>query len=71
MRQYTYTGIFKCGDTTHEMSVKANGFMQATFLLTAKAINAGKFYQLYKITNENEKTVILLCLFMLLSLCTS
>lgn len=53
MKQSKYTGIFKSSEGhTYELTVMGNGFIQAFFLLTAKAISSGQHYQLDTITDE-------------------
>lgn len=57
MRKYKYTGVFHYqgyeGETlSFTLEVSCNGFLQAFILLTAKALNEGKCYQLDHIQNE-------------------
>lgn len=57
MKQIKYVGIFHYEGYQGEklsfsLSVRAFGFIQAFILLTAKAINEGKCYQLSWITDE-------------------
>jgi len=53
MKKYKYIGIFKSVEGhTYELQVYCNGFLEAVFLLTAKAIESGRHYQLYSITDE-------------------
>ena len=55
MKNYKYTGIFKSADGhTYELEVYCNGFLQAFFLLTAKAIQTGNHYQLHTIQDEKD-----------------
>lgn len=53
MKQYKHIGLFRsnCGHE-YKLQVLCNGFLQAFFLLTAKAINTGGHYQLSCITDE-------------------
>lgn len=58
MKHYTYFGTFKSSDGhIYTEKVYCNGFLQAFFLLTADAIRSGRHYQLYTITDENDKFV--------------
>lgn len=54
MKKYRYTGLFdnEC-DHTYELTVSCGGYLQALFLLTAKAIESGRHWQLHSITDEN------------------
>ena len=55
MRNYKFTGIFKSQDgNTYQLEVMCCSFLQAFFLLTAKAISEGKHYQLHTIEDEKE-----------------
>lgn len=53
-----YVGVFKNYDG-HEHTIKVSclGFIEAFFLLTAKAIESGRHYQLSTITDENGITL--------------
>lgn len=62
MRQYKYTGVFSCigfeGEVLRfSLEVHCNGFIEAFILLTAKALNQGKCYQLDWITDEKGTKV--------------
>lgn len=53
MKNYKYIGNFKSFEGhQYSLEVYCNGFIQAFFLLTAKAIEQGKHYQLSTITSE-------------------
>lgn len=55
MRNYKFIGLFKSKEGhQYELSVHCESVFHAFFLLTAKAINEGKHYQLYTITNETQ-----------------
>ena len=57
MKKYKYIGLFKSTDgNTYELEVYCNGFLNAFFLLTADAIKSGRHYQLYSITDENDRS---------------
>jgi hypothetical protein len=59
MKRYKYIGSFGNGKINFTISVQANSFIEAFFLLTAKAIEEGKFYQLNEIEDEiGHKTKI-------------
>lgn len=55
MKHYKFIGLFKSQEG-HEytLEVYCNGFIQAFFLLTAKAIEMGRHYQLSTITDEED-----------------
>ncbi len=56
MKKYKYTGTFKNDDGhTYQLDVTCNGYLEAFFLLTAKAISEGKHYQLYTIADEEGR----------------
>ncbi len=60
MRKYKYIGLFKSWDNhSYELEVSCHSFLQALFLLTADAIREGKHYQLYSITDEKNKIVLI------------
>jgi hypothetical protein len=52
MKKTKYIGVFNNGQHTYTLEVSCNGFNQAFILLTAKAIESGKHYQLETITDE-------------------
>lgn len=53
MKTYKYIGLFKSSEGhIYNLEVFCNGFIQAFFLLTAKAIESGRHYQLYSIVDE-------------------
>lgn len=55
MKKNKYTGVFKSSDGhTYSIEISAFGFIQALILLTAEAINSGRHYQLYTITDEKD-----------------
>ena len=55
MKKYKYVGLFKSAEGhTYELEVLCNGFLNAFFLLTAKAIESGRHYQLHSITDEKD-----------------
>jgi hypothetical protein len=59
MKKFNYRGTFKSFKDTHTIDIQCNGKIQAFILLTAKAIENGKDYQLYSIKDENgEETLI-------------
>tara|TARA_R110000772_G_scaffold268686_3_gene397526 strand:+ start:8464 stop:8679 length:216 start_codon:yes stop_codon:yes gene_type:complete len=55
MKKLKYIGLF-IADDFHQYTLECccNGLIQAFILLTAKAINSGKHYQLHSIKNEKE-----------------
>jgi len=53
MKTFKYTGLFNNGDGEYTLEVRCYGILQAFILLTAKAINSGKSYQLKTITEES------------------
>lgn len=53
MKQYKYTGLFiSSKGNEFKLEVYTSSFFNAFFLLTAKAIEQGKHYQLSTITSE-------------------
>jgi hypothetical protein len=55
MKQTRYTGTFLTAGfgESYKLEVSCDGFLQAFFLLTAKAIQSGRHYQLNTITDEH------------------
>ena len=55
MKNDKYKGVFNIGfsGATHEIECYCSGFLQAFFILTAKAIEMGKTYQLKTIERED------------------
>lgn len=58
MKKYKYIGLFKSSEgVEYKLEVYCNSFIQALFLLTAKAIEKGSFYQLYSITDVEKNDI--------------
>lgn len=58
MKYYDYVGLFRNDDgDEYELTVHTLGFTNAFILLTAKAIESGKHYQLANITDERGEWV--------------
>lgn len=58
MKQTKYTGTFESdGGDSYSITVSCFGFIQAFFLLTAKAIESGMHYQLSVIRHEDTTSV--------------
>ena len=57
MKKYKYIGTFQNADGhEYDLEVYCNGYLQAFFLLTAKAIESGKHYKLHVIKDDEGNT---------------
>lgn len=58
MRNYRFTGFFQNEYHEYELTVVCMSFNEAYFLLMAEAINSAKHRNLYSITDEKGKTLL-------------
>lgn len=58
MRNYKFIGLFKSAKGhQYELTVNASSAFESFFLLTAKAIQEGKHYQLHTITDVEKGNI--------------